>query len=295
MTSPRLCRLSTTPVKGLALAHPGAVRVGAAGVEEDRRFLLVDVGAHKHAAPQCGALATVRAAYRPEADVLALTLPDGSVVEDQVTLGEPIESVFPGGTRTGRVVVGPWAGPLSEVAGTPLRLVKTERVGAAQDVHPVTLVSTASVRDLGRRLGRPDLDGRRFRMTLELDGLDPYEEERWIGREVAVGGGVLRILDRVPRCVATTRDPVTGERDVDTLAALAAYRRTLDGVALPLGVYAEVVRPGTLAVGDEVVPLGRAQLHRPPGPGRGARRGDAAAGVAPAGAAGPRAVVAGRP
>ncbi len=256
MARPMLRRLSTTPVKGLALAHPDAVDVTAAGVEADRRFVLVDAEARKHASPQCGSLATVRAAYRPDEDVLALTFPDGSVVEDRVRLGEPIEAVFFRGRRTGRVVVGPWAAPLSEVAGTPLRLVRTDRPGAAQDVHPLTLISTASVRDLGRRLDRPDLDGRRFRMTLELDGVDAYEEETWIGRDLAVGSAVLRILDRVPRCVATTRDPGTGARDVDTLAALAAYRRKLDGVALPLGVYAEVVSPGTVTVGDAAALIG---------------------------------------
>ena len=254
MARPTLRLLSTTPVKGLALAHPEEVRVTAAGVEEDRRFVLVDAEARKHSAPQCGPLATVRAAYRPEQDVLALTLPDGTVVEDRVELAEPIESIFFRGRRTGRVVVGPWAAPLSAVAGTPLRLVKTDRPGAAQDVHPLTVISAASIRDLGRRVDRPDLDGRRFRMTLELDGLEPYEEETWIGRELAVGSAVLRVVDRVPRCVATTRDPSSGERDVDTLAALAAYRRKLDGVALPLGVYAEVVTPGTVAVGDAVTP-----------------------------------------
>jgi hypothetical protein len=255
VTAATVVRLSTTPVKGLALAHPGAVRVTGAGVEEDRRFVLVDADARKHSSPQSGALATVHGTYDPDEDALTLTLPDGSVVDGVVSLGEPIESVFFRNRRPGRIVIGPWAEPLSEVAGRPLRLVKVDRPGAAQDVHPLTLISTGSIRDLGRRVDRPDLDGRRFRMTVEVDGVEAYGEDAWIGRHVRAGAAVLRIVDRVARCVATTRDPATGARDVDTLAALAAYRRTLDGVALPLGVYAEVVRPGTIAVGDAVAPI----------------------------------------
>ena len=49
----------------------------------------------------------------------------------------------------------------------------------------------------------------------------------------------------------TTRDPETGERDLDTLRLLADYRgrRESDGAVL-FGVYAKVERPGCVRVGD---------------------------------------------
>ena len=57
-----------------------------------------------------------------------------------------------------------------------------------------------------------------------------------------------------PRCALTTRHPETGERDADTLRWLASYRRADDGEVY-CGLYADVVEPGTVRVGDTVGPL----------------------------------------
>jgi uncharacterized protein YcbX len=62
---------------------------------------------------------------------------------------------------------------------------------------------------------------------------------------------VSRVSGPVDRCAVTTRDPETGERDLDTLRLLADYRgrRESDGAVL-FGVYGAVVRPGRVRVGD---------------------------------------------
>ena len=52
------------------------------------------------------------------------------------------------------------------------------------------------------------------------------------------------------RCVMTTLDPETGEQNAPVLDALATHRRV--GDELLLGVYGDVERPGTIAVGDDV-------------------------------------------
>ncbi len=67
---------------------------------------------------------------------------------------------------------------------------------------------------------------------------------------VRVGDAILRVVELVERCVVTTRDPATGERDIDTLAVLKRYRGSLD-----FGVRASVEQPGAVAVGDVVEPL----------------------------------------
>jgi uncharacterized protein YcbX len=93
-------------------------------------------------------------------------------------------------------------------------------------------------------------------MNLELADTAPYEEDGWEGRAVRVGEAVIRVLGQVPRCVATTRDPGSGTRDFDTLRHIAAYRPLMTAPrGVPFGMYAEVERPGRVAVGDTVVPL----------------------------------------
>ncbi len=89
-------------------------------------------------------------------------------------------------------------------------------------------------------------------MLLELDGCEPHEEDGWDGRRAALGGAVLRLGGPVARCAVTTRDPDTGERDLDTLRLIKGYRGQLAGGEIPFGIYARVEQPGRVRVGDEL-------------------------------------------
>jgi uncharacterized protein YcbX len=115
------------------------------------------------------------------------------------------------------------------------------------------VVSLASVADVGRHAGDAGLDPRRFRMLIEIDGVDPFEEDSWQGRLVRFGETAIRIGARMNRCVMTTLDPDTGAQNAPVLDALAEYRQV--GAELLLGVYGDVDRPGRIAVGDDVVVL----------------------------------------
>jgi uncharacterized protein YcbX len=252
---PTVARLNVVAVKGTRLAHPEEVDVGPAGIVGDRAFFLVDESGTQVGGTRHGPLIGIRSAFDAATGVLTMELPDGSVVRGDAGVdGRHVTSGFYGRSVTGRVVDGPWAAVVSSFTGRALRLVRTERVGDAVDVEPVTMVSLASVRDLaerGRHAG--DLDPRRFRMNLELDGCHPYEEDTWDGRSVAVGGAVLRIHGQIPRCVVTTLDPSSGVKDWDTLTQIAKYRPRIGGDGgLPFGVYSRVVAPGRVRVGDQV-------------------------------------------
>jgi len=118
--------------------------------------------------------------------------------------------------------------------------------------EPVTLVSLASVAELASHGGRDTLDAGRFRMTFELDGCEPREEDTWNGRAVAIGDAELVVGDPIPRCVITTIDPDSGRQDFPTLKVVAGYRDLMPDGKVPFGVYARVTRPGTVAVGDIV-------------------------------------------
>jgi uncharacterized protein YcbX len=121
---------------------------------------------------------------------------------------------------------------------------------------PVTLVSDGSLARLAREAGREAIDARRFRMLFQLEGCDAHEEDTWGGRTFAAGSAVLRVGGPVDRCAVTTRDPDTGERDLETLRLLKDYRgqRESDGAVL-FGVYAYVERPGVVRIGDAFMPL----------------------------------------
>ena len=252
-----LVRLSLTPVKGLHLAHPDEVELTAGGIATDRRFFLVDSDGALVDPSDHGALLRVVPDYDPVREHLRLSFPHGSVVEGRADRfgGRVATDVF-GHVAHGRRMLGPFDRALSTFAGSRVELVRADRDGAAQDAHPLTIVSSESVRDLGARGGRDGLDARRFRINLEMAGVHPYEEDTWAGRSIRIGAATIRVLGQIPRCVITTLGPDSGEKDFNTLAVIARYRPRIGGRGgLPFGMYAEVVDPGTIRVGDVVEPL----------------------------------------
>jgi uncharacterized protein YcbX len=83
----------------------------------------------------------------------------------------------------------------------------------------------------------------------------PHEEDQWVGADVRIGEAVVRVREQVARCAITTKNPDTGERDLDTLRAIKGYRGVREGNHVDFGVYGEVVEPGRVRVGDPVEPL----------------------------------------
>jgi uncharacterized protein YcbX len=247
----RVARISICPVKGFRLLHPEDVLLGPEGVDENRRFFLVDEDGERLRSSRTPWPVRVEVDYDAEAEALRMLFPDGKVVEgDARGSGERVHSTAGSLDVRGAVVPGPWEEPLSLLAGRPVRIARADRAGSGLN-EPVTLISDGSLARLAREAGRDWIDPRRFRMLFELEGCDPHEEDLWAGRPFAIGGAVLRVAGPVDRCAVTTRDPQTGERDLDTLRVLADYRgrRESDGAVL-FGVYARVERPGRVRVGD---------------------------------------------
>ena len=156
----------------------------------------------------------------------------------------------------GHLVDGPWAAALGAFLGRDVDIVRCDRIGGTRSAHPATLVTDGSLDALGAALGVGEMDARRFRMLIELEGGDAHEEDTWVGGRIGLGETVLRISAPVARCAITTHDPDTGQRDLDTLRAIKDYRGLVNGKDLMFGVWGEVETPGIIRVGDEVRPPG---------------------------------------
>ena len=139
-----------------------------------------------------------------------------------------------------------WAGALlPEGLPRPSGLVRVPGRGMTDtDFTSVSVASLASLCALGERMGTR-LDPRRFRANIWLEGLAPWEENAWPGREITIGAARLRVVERIVRCNATKANPETGRRDAETLAALEAHLGQPE-----FAVYCEVVTGGEVAEGD---------------------------------------------
>jgi uncharacterized protein YcbX len=238
--------ISIAPVKALALVDRDAVDLTEYGVADNRRFHLIDERGVMVNGKRMGTLATVRPEYDDAAGTLALTFPDGTTVADEVALGDPVASVFFGHPRQGRLVHGPFAQALSEFAGRPLRLIRSERAGLGVDRGRGGAMSMVSEAALG------DFDRRRFRMLFGIGGVEAHAEDDWIGYRVRIGDAVVRPLSETGRCLITSQHPDTGRPDFDMLEWIRANRPEGGGEPLPFGVHGSVAEAGTVRIGDPV-------------------------------------------
>jgi uncharacterized protein len=144
---------------------------------------------------------------------------------------------------------------LDDVVKGPLRVVEApghafadarRKPNATTDKY-VSLINRASIAALEAAMGTP-VDPLRFRANLYFEGAAAWTEHDWIGAEITIGAARLRVISPITRCAATQVNPVTAERDLDIVAALGRAFGHIN-----MGVYAEVVAGGEIAVGDALL------------------------------------------
>jgi hypothetical protein len=114
-------------------------------------------------------------------------------------------------------------------------------------------MSRASLRRLAEVAGSDPIDGRRFRMLIEVEGVDAHAEDDWVRHEARIGAALVHWNGHIGRCATTTRDPDSGVVTFPTLHVLADYRKKHPSEEpLPFGIYGEVLGGGRVSVGDEV-------------------------------------------
>lgn len=133
----------------------------------------------------------------------------------------------------------------------PARLVRAGDTPMTDTDFPsISIINLASHRAVEAQLGQ-GLSPLRWRGNLLIEGLEPWAEETWVWKSVRFGEVEMEIIEPIARCMATTANPETGERDADTLKALR------DGWGHQnCGVYAKVTRGGVLREGDPVEVIG---------------------------------------
>lgn len=250
-----LSTLAIYPVKGLsAHALEGADLIPGRGLPNDRRFALAhgasgfDMAnpswlpkAHFLQVARNPKLAQLHSRFDPETETLTL-LRDGRQVA-RGRIGEPL----------GRDLITQFFAAFmdGDARGQP-KLVEAADVMFSDVPDPwLSIINLDTVEELGT-VARHGVDPARFRGNLMVTGWKPWSELDLVGKEIAVGdgGARLRVEEPIGRCAATTVNPETGERDLQTLRLLeTAYGHT------KCGVYVSVVSAGHVRPGDSLTIL----------------------------------------
>lgn len=128
----------------------------------------------------------------------------------------------------------------------PKRIVKLVGRGFTDSDFPsVTLCNLASHRAVEQQMGQA-LSIHRWRGNIWFDSEDPWVEFDWIGKDIRIGDCFLTPRERTDRCVATTANPDTGQRDAKTLETLDHWGHR------DFSVRAEVKKGGAIEIGDRL-------------------------------------------
>ncbi|EFM12358.1 MOSC domain containing protein [Paenibacillus curdlanolyticus YK9] len=111
----------------------------------------------------------------------------------------------------------------------------------------ILLITDSSMRKLQEKWGK-ELDQRRFRgnFIVSVDD-EAVHEGDWIGKQLIIGDVQLQVDKYCERCVVITMDPDTREKDPSLLKLVN------EEYNLHFGVYASVVKTGTIQLGDNVI------------------------------------------
>lgn len=264
----RVSSLHIHPVKGMRAVDLPAAHIGARGLDGDRRWLATD---------EEGVFLTQRTC-QPLATIDAETVEGGL----RLSLGESSITVAPpsGGRRTVTI----WkdaveaadageeaAGWLSEALSRPARLFYMDdaaerrtsgrwgpkRQVSFADAYPILVTTTGSLDALNAAIaanGGEAVLMKRFRPNIVIDGADPWAEDFW--KTIRIGGIELDLVKPCDRCLVTTLDQATGEKQGrEPLKTLHKIRRSahpdLPDVAL-FGWNASPRGEGEIKVGDAV-------------------------------------------
>jgi uncharacterized protein YcbX len=262
-----LSELYRYPVKSTANEPLQSIRLDALGLEGDRRWMVVEAANGRFLTqrllPQMG---RIEARWQDDFHGLRLRAPG----MDDLLVSVPGRDDNLRGVIIWRDMLQvPDAGDaaaqwLSTFLGRDVRLVQMPEQRARQvdtayaepgeqvhfaDGFPLLLIGQGSLDDLSAKVGRP-LEMLRFRPNLVVAGAEPFAEDGW--KRIRIGDVTFKVAKPCARCILTTIDPQTGERDPhrQPLATLLEYRN-VDGEAL-FGQNLIALNSGELRLGMEV-------------------------------------------
>ena len=147
--------------------------------------------------------------------------------------------------------------------------IEAGRLGAASpegtffDFAPLHLITTSTLERIAGLSPRGIVEPERYRPNIVIRTTAPgFAENDWAGCDLRIGSDlIIRVIARTSRCAIPTLEHGDLPRDIAALRVLAGHNRIKPrndlGPQPCAGVYAQVLRPGRIRLGD-IVHLARA-------------------------------------
>lgn len=245
-----------------------SAEIDTLGVTGDRRLMLVDASGRFLSQREVPRLATIAAnladdllhATAPRLDKLVVRIDcerpsiKVRIWRDEVVAVEQGSRAAEWFTRAAGVACRlVWFGPDSRRQLDPEFWPQADAGTAFADGYPILLTSADSLLALNGSLADP-VAMARFRPNVVIAGGTPWSEDGW--ERVMLGSLRFAVVKPCGRCVVTTTDQATGQRDSarEPLRTLARLR-TVPGLGALFGQNLVPLGTGRIALNDEVEPL----------------------------------------
>ncbi len=272
----KLSEIYIYPVKSLGGIRLDFANITTRGLENDRRFMLVDengrfLSQREH--PQLAIFQTeiegkfLKITHKKTKQNLTINLSPPSqpsllsvtIWDDNTTAVESSSEASAWFTKILEIPVRLVYMPEESQRKTDTQYSLTgEEITSFSDGYPILIIGQSSLDDLNDRLENP-VNINRFRPNFVFTNGEPFEEDNW--HEFTVGN--IRFFGVKPcaRCIMTTIDQETGEKkDREPLLTLNKYRKA--GNKILFGQNVLISQLGTVSVGEDVTVISRKKLAK---------------------------------
>jgi uncharacterized protein len=257
------------PIKSMLGHEIESAQISELGIDGDRRLALRDLASGKILSGKNPTIGRKLLALSPRSDDSGIVVDvDGtlhSVAEpDELNtalssyLGRDVE--LTAAPREGDVYESYWPeieGVVLSDVDVDLPIAMSTRFGTFVDLAALHIMADSTIAALDKEVIENVVDRRRFRpsITIGVDTTEPFIENTWTDRAANIGDVTLNLTGPTPRCAMVTLEQPGLDAAKPILQTLAATnRQTLAGIGdfACAGIYAEVVAPGTIKVGDVI-------------------------------------------
>ena len=110
--------------------------------------------------------------------------------------------------------------------------------------NSISLINLNSIKDLEKKINQK-IELQRFRGNFYIEGLEAWEERKWIGKIIKINNISFKIEKNIPRCSAVNLKPKTDIRDKSLLKLLKKNYDHFD-----MGVYLRSLDEGKIEAGN---------------------------------------------
>jgi len=112
--------------------------------------------------------------------------------------------------------------------------------------NSMSLINLNSIRDFEKKIN-DKVEFQRFRGNFYVDGIEPWEERKWLNKIVKINNVSFKVEKNIPRCVAINLKPKSDNINLNLLKSLKKNFDHFD-----MGVYLTAIEDGKIDIGSKV-------------------------------------------